>query len=374
MDILQIQQSDPRIIEAAQLKREKVRAWLRSTGLDGVIISRRDNFAWVTNGGDNRVINCSEAGVGHIVITQDKRYLVSYYMDADRMIEDQVPGQGYDLETVFWYDGDERLRAKALAGENVGADTHVPGTRYVAEAIMDLQWPLNDIEVARLRWLGQQIGDILEKVMRQVEPGLTEREIQILLHTEIIKRGMDYEVPIVGVDERIHKHRHVLATDKTLQRYLLLGPVVRRWGLFALVSRSVHFGEPPADVLRAFTVAATIEGRILSILEEGLKFSKILEYQKTWYEELGVQDGWKFHFQGGPTGYVLVDAARSLTQKMVQVPQAYSWFTTVKGAKVEELALLTDAGVEIASLGDNWPTIQVATPRGTIAVPGMLIR
>jgi len=50
-------QSDPRIIEAAAAKREQVRFWLKATGQDGVIISRRDNFAWLTCGGDNRVIN-----------------------------------------------------------------------------------------------------------------------------------------------------------------------------------------------------------------------------------------------------------------------------------------------------------------------------
>lgn len=367
-------QSDLRIVEAAALKREKVRAWLKESGLDGVIISRRDNFAWITCGGDNRVINSSEVGVGHIVITQNKHYLVSYYMDSDRLMEDQVPGQGYEQVTMYWYEGDERLRAKELAGKSVGADTIIPGTKFVGEEIMDLQWPLNDIEVTRIRWVGRQVGEVLENLLRKVEPGMTEREIANQLHIEIINRGMDLDVSIVGSDERIHKHRHVLATNKLLRRYLLLGPVASRWGLHALVSRSVHFGEPSEEVKKAFLAAATIEGRVISSLREGLKFSEILEKQKAWYEELGIHEGWKYHFQGGPTGYVLVDVHRNQTNKAVQVPQAFSWFTTVKGAKVEELTLLTEEGVEIASLGDNWPTIEVDTETGPFAVPGMLIR
>ena len=376
------QQADPRILEASAHKREKLRAWLKTNGLDGAIISRRDNFAWITTGGDNRVINCSEMGVGHLVITPDRHYLVSHYMDSDRLMEEQVPGQGYEQVTTYWYQGDERARALALAGENVAADTHFPRTHFAAEAIMDLQWPLNEIEVTRTRWLARAVGQILEKVFREVEPGMTEREIQRQLHSQLIRQGIDFEVAIVGSDERIHKYRHVLATDKPLERYLLLGPVVRKWGLFALVSRCAHFGEPPAEVQRAFQAAATIEARIISILEEslekgldkGLKFSRILECQKAWYEQLGVPDGWIYHFQGGPTGYVLVDAARSLTDKAIQVPQAYSWFTTVKGAKVEEVTLLTQNGVEIASLGQNWPVIEVDTPKGPYKVPGMLIR
>jgi Xaa-Pro aminopeptidase len=160
--------SDPFIIRAGASKREKVRAWLREADLDGVIISRRDNFAWVTCGGDNRVINCSEVGVGHIVITQDKHYLVSYYMDSDRLLEDQVPGQGYEQVTLFWHEGDERLRARDLAGARVGADTHVAGATFAGEAIMDLQWPLNELEVERSRWLGRAVGEILERVFREI--------------------------------------------------------------------------------------------------------------------------------------------------------------------------------------------------------------
>jgi len=369
-----MERTDPYIIEAGAKRREKVRAWLREMELDGVIISRRDNFAWVTCGGDNRVINCTEVGVGHLVITHDEHYLVAYYMDSDRMLQDHVPGQGYEQVTLFWHEGDERLRALDLAGKRVAADTPVPGTLFAGEAIMDLQWPLDELEVERSRWLGRMVGDILERVMREVEPGMTEREIQHLLHGEVIRCGMDLEVPIVGSDERIHKYRHVLATDKPLDRYLLLGPVVRRWGLFALVSRSMHFGEPPEDVRNAFRCVSTIEGRIMAMLRERLPFAEILAHQKQWYNELGFPGGWNYHFQGGPTGYVLVDAARSLTNKVVQVPQTYSWFTTATGAKVEELTLLTENGVEIPSLGKNWPTIAVDTTTGPFEVPGMLIR
>jgi hypothetical protein len=58
----------------------------------------------------------------------------------------------------------------------------------------------------------------------------------------------------------------------------------------------------------------------------------------------------------------------------VQAPQPFSWWTTVKGAKVEELTILTKDGPEIASLDNGWPLITVETEAGPIAVPGMMIR
>jgi antitoxin VapB len=366
--------NDMRAVIDAARKRERVRVWLEQKGLDGVILSRRDNFAWITCGGDNRVATSSENGVGHLVITRDRQYLVAYYMDTARLSNEQVAGQGYEPVTVYWYEGDERERAKALAGKKVAADTIYPGTEFVHEEIKDMHWPLTELELERMRWLGQQENELLGKILREVKPGMTERDIYKMLHCEIIQRGMDLDVPIVGSDERIHQYRHLLATDKKLERYLILGPVVRRWGLFALVSRSLHFDQPPKEVQKAFRAAATIEARVIMSLKEGLKFSAILEHQKSWYEELGISQGWIYHFQGGPTGYTLVDSTRNQTNKTVQCPQPFAWFTTVKGAKVEELSILTSNGPEIASMGEGWPALQVDTESGKYSVPGMLIR
>ena len=54
--------------------------------------------------------------------------------------------------------------------------------------------------------------------------------------------------------------------------------------------------------------------------------------------------------------------------------QAYDYFITITGAKFEELTLLTEDGVEVASLGPGWPTRSVQTPNGETVVPDVLIR
>jgi len=366
--------TDQQLLQDTSAKRDRVRTWLDKRGLDGVILSRADNFAWITSGGSNKVIEDLDTGVGHLVITRDRHYLVAYYMDAERLWAEQAPGQGYELVTKFWHEGDERIFAKTLAGKKVGADTLFPGTEHINQEIVELQWPFTDLDLRRTRWLSKQQSDVLEKIFREVEPGMAEIEIGQHVAREFISRGIKVDVPILGSDERIAKYRHVLATNKKLERYLLLGPVISRWGLHSLCSRSMHFGEPPAEVRRAYQAAATIEGRIFSELREGLKFSKILELQKRWYTELGYPDGWNYHFQGGPTGYVIVDVSQNQTDNVIRAPQPYSWFTTIRGAKVEELSILTTGGLEIASLGDHWPTISVETEKGSILVPDMLVR
>ena len=362
------------VVRDAAKKRELVREWLEKRGLDGVILSTAENFAWITCGGNSRVVNDSDNGVGHIVITRDKQYLVAYYMDAERLSEEQAPGQGYELVTMYWHEGDERERAKELAGKKIGADTIFPGMEYINSEIVNMQWPITDLELERYRWLGKIQNEVLAKIFDAVEPGMKENEIAAWVVIEFAKQGIKVDVPICGSDERIFKYRHILATDKKIDRYLILGPVISRWGLHSLVSRSMYFGEPPDEVRKAYLAAATIEGRIFTELREGLKFSKILELQKKWYKDVGYSDGWNYHFQGGPTGYVVVDVGQNQTDHIVCAPQPYSWFTTIQGAKVEELSILTKNGVEIASMFDNWPSIQVDTKVGSYTVPGMLIR
>jgi hypothetical protein len=66
--------------------------------------------------------------------------------------------------------------------------------------------------------------------------------------------------------------------------------------------------------------------------------------------------------------------SQNQTDNMIRLLQPYSWFTTIRGAKVEGLSILTTEGLEIVSLSDHWPTISVETEKGPILVPGMLVR
>ena len=74
-------------------------------------------------------------------------------------------------------------------------------------------------------------------------------------------------------------------------------------------------------------------------------------------------------------GYTLADATRCLDLAARAVPrQAYDYFLTLTGAKFEELMLLTEDGVEFASLGIGWPTRQMEALGQKIVVPDVMIR
>ena len=106
--------SPEQVLADVRIKEDRVRAFLEREGLDALVLGRQDNFAWLTAGGDNRVVTTSEMGFGYLVVTQDRKWLVSHSMDGQRFIEEQVPGQGYKLVTSYWHQASPEQKALNL--------------------------------------------------------------------------------------------------------------------------------------------------------------------------------------------------------------------------------------------------------------------
>ena len=364
------------ILTDAKIKEERVRAFLEREGLDALVLGRQDDFAWITVGGDSHVITTSEMGFAYLVITRDRKWLVSYSMDGRRFVDEHIADQGYELVTLYWHQGSPEDKVLELTkGKKVGADFALPGARQYSAEIVDLHYPLTDLDIERCRWIGRTADRILTQIAQDLQPGMTEREIAARLLYEYALAGLTIDVLIVGADERIKRYRHPIPTDNVLQRYALLHPAARRWGLHANVTRLVHFGEPSPETRRAMDAAATVGAHVATMLAPGVRFADILVEQRRMYAELDYPDEWNYHFQGGITGYTLGDSARCLNpETRVVERQAYDYFITITGAKFEELMLLTEQGVEIASRGPEWPVRNVNTPNGGLSVPDVLIR
>jgi antitoxin VapB len=364
------------VLSNVKIREDRVYAFLEREGLDALVLGRQDNFAWITAGGDSRVIATSELGFAYVVITKNKKWLVSYSMDGQRFIDEQATDQGYELVTLYWHEGSPEDKVLELTqGMSVGADFPLPGSRQYGAEIVDLHYPLTDLDIARCRWIGKTCDHILTEVAQDLQPGVSEREIAARLLHEYALEGMTIDVLIVGFDERIRNYRHPMPTDNVLQRYALLHPAARRWGLHANITRLVHFGQPPTEIVRAIGGVSTIGAHVAAMIAPGVRFADILAQEKRLYRQLDYTDEWHYHFQGGITGYTLADPARCLDPAARVVErQTYDYFITITGAKFEELTLLTEDGVEIASLGPSWPTQQVRTPNGDIVVPDVFVR
>jgi len=367
-----VSRADPRLVAAAARKVERLRTWLQEQSFDSVLISRRDNFAWLTLGGDSHVLKNTEVGTGHLLVTPTKQYLLAYAMDGPRLMDEQLSGLGYEPVINRWYEEDPRQSALAMGGKRVAADAPLPGAIDQSLEISRLHEPLADLELDRLRWLGRQTGLIFEQTAPLVRPGMSEWEIAALFTEAFAARKIELDVLLVGVDDRAEQYRHVIPTERRLERYVLINPAARRWGLHANVSRCLHFGPVKESLGKAYNDATAIAAEALAMLRPDVPFSAVLEKIKTSFSQRGYPEGWREHFPGGVTGYVVADC-RSLTDLKTVCSQAYDWFVTLPGVMVEELSLLTETGLEIPSLGQDWPRIWVATESVSLQLPAMWV-
>ena len=357
-------------------KRQRVIEFLDREGLDALVVGRQDNFAWLTGGGDNRVVTTSEMGAALAVVTKTHKWLVAYPMDSGRILDEEIAGQGFEPIVIRWYEGSLGEKALELTrGMRTGADFALPEAHQYGSEITDLHYPLTDLELKRCRWLGGASNRILAAVAAELKPGMTERAVAARLLHEYALAGMTLDVLLVGFDHRIVQYRHSPPTDNTLESYALLHPAARRWGLHANVTRLVHFGAPPADIRQAIDAAISIAAGVFAMIEPGRRFAEILDEQKMLYREFGFPEEWHNHFQGGVTGYTLADPTCCLNPEARIVDgQAFDYFITITGAKFEELTLLAGGRTEMPSAGPGWPLRKVETQRGVVMAPDVWIR
>ncbi|MBN1675605.1 MAG: M24 family metallopeptidase [Kiritimatiellae bacterium] len=357
-------------------KVKRVREFMASQRCDAVLIGRADNFAWLTCGGNNKVVKSWETGFGFLLITPDAVKLIAQVMDGPRIRDDELQGMAVEYVPLHWYEPSKEDTVAALTkGKKVLADCPIPGATVAPGLLYALHYPLTDKEIARLKWLGARSDAILRQVADSVTPGMREVEVANRLQAEYALSGIDGDVLLVGSDERTARYRHPNPSDKPVDKWLLLHPAVQKWGLHANVTRHVSFGEPAAEIRKKYDTACRVHATALSMCEPGTRFSDILAAQKETYKACGFEEEWRLHFQGGITGYLLADPTLcTAPQNEVRMNMAYDWFITVTGVKSEELSINTRAGVETPSLAGNWPTTPYDANGKTFAMPEILVR
>ncbi len=358
-------------------KLARIRSYLDQSGRNAAVIGRRDNFAWLTGGGDNTVLRNSELGFSLLVVTAHAVYHVAQIMDGPRILEEELQGLGAEPVYLRWYEQSRDDKAVELMGRGcAAADIPVHGTDFVPRDITSLHYPLTDQEMERCRVIGDTTDRIITRVANAVRPGMREREIEAMLLSESAKEGMACDVLLIGSDERISRFRHPTPSDKTVDRLVLLAPVLRKWGLHAAVSRMLFFGDTiPVDVAARFHAVCRIEAAAISMSVPGTPFASILDEQKRLYMETGFADEWRNHYQGGITGYTVSDASLCMDPRArVSSNQSFAWFITITGVKVEELALSGPAGFEIPSAHGSWPLAEFEYRGARIRLPQILQR
>jgi Xaa-Pro dipeptidase len=373
MDYSILNKTSPEDIET---KKDRVLNYLDSKEYDGAVIGRRDNFAWFTCGGENKVLNFSDFGFSYLLITKDKIQLISQIMDGQRVIDEEMSGFDIEYVPLKWFeDSKEDKILKLTSGKNLLSDVPLAGCKYSPKEFYSLHYPLTPLEIERLRWLGSKTERIIRNVSDSISSGMSEIEIAGMLLGEYGRSGIECEVLMIGSDERISKYRHPLPTDKKVEKFVLVHPAVKKWGLHANVTRLVSLEKVIPEIQKRYDAACRIAGEVILSCKQGTKFSSILERQKYLFENFGYKDEWEKHYHGGISGYLLADATVGMDPDLSVISnQAYDWFITITGVKVEELSINANNNIEVTSINGAWPVKEYEINSQNLKLPQILCK
>src|SRR4249920_3034319 len=112
-----------------EAKHQKLVEWLRAQRLEGVLIRRHENIAWLTGGAvEVRVLTPGETGVASLLVTaQGKRYYFTTENEAPRLHDEEFGQLDFEQVMFPWYADDTVAAAARLADGPLGSDTPGPG-------------------------------------------------------------------------------------------------------------------------------------------------------------------------------------------------------------------------------------------------------
>lgn len=364
-------------------KIDRLKNFLISEKLDGILLTQVRNFYWITAGiANNQIVLNKDVGAATIFIRKDgAKFLLCSYAEAGRLMDESLMELGYELKQFNWYETNavkdvrgEIVRELSQGGK-IGSDIDFPGAVNVDEKFKRLRFTLSDSEIKRLRWVGRQTTEAIANVCRLIQPGMGEYEIEAMTSAELRSRGIIPTVLLIGVDDRISKYRHALPGGAKLQKYGMINVVAEKWGMPVAVTRFVHFGPLPNELKTKLVKTAKVNAHYQLATVPGKNLAELFEECKSWYGEAGYPDEWKLHHQGGAIGYddreyVIYPGVN----EVVQSHQAFAWNPTITGAKVEDTIIIFDDHFEVITIADNWPMIKTELNGKVYEQPGILIR
>jgi antitoxin VapB len=357
-------------------KHDKLVEWLKAQGLAGVLIRRNENVAWVTGGAvELRVLTPGETGVASLLVTAaGKRYYFTTENEAPRLHDEEFGALDFEPVLFQWWTDDTAGAAAKIAGGRLGSDT--PGAGFTPVNLHPLRAALSESEIARYRWLGAETAAATVEALHEVEPGLSEYDLEAITAAGLLRRGILPSVALYAVDERIFNYKHAVPRGKRLKHYGMLNLCSRKWGLAISITRFIHFGALPAELESRFNSAAHVNAALLNATRVGATSAELFKIAQAAYAARGFPGEERFHHQGGATGYGEREWVATPTGTEVVVDnQAFAWNPSIRGGKVEDTVILRDGVIENLTATPEVPVLTDAIVNGSAyAAAGVLVK
>ena len=309
--------------------------------------------------GRGRPIDATAPRSPYTVLVTEERATVHYRNNEDSRVraEERWGELGFDFEPYPWY-------------ESAPLPPGLPPPEEVERALAPLRRTLSEEEIGRYRVAGAETAEAMVETIERVEPSLRELGAAGELAGRLAARGFVSAVVLVAGEERQPLHRHPLPTEAPLGKHALLAATAERDGLHVSLTRLVSFGTPPAELAERVRSAAQVDSAMLGASRPGTTTGEVLDVAAAAYAALGFPDEWRLHHQGGITGYRGREIF-AVPDEPTPLPPlgAVAWNPSIAGgAKSEDTALVSVAGVEVVTRTPSLPELELdGLTRPTIA-------
>jgi Xaa-Pro dipeptidase len=359
-------------------KLKRTREYLDGKKLDGVYLKKRSNFAWITCGGDNRIVDHSEEGWSGVLVTKKQAVLITDNTEMPRILDEEIAGLPIERYEYTWYKaGLAESILKVCGIGNVACDVEIEGLKRLGPDFDRVQYQLTGPELDRYRVLGRETARCFTRVGNAIAPGMAETEVAAMVSGELMKKNIQPQLVLVACDNRISDYRHPIPTEQKIVRYVMYVAVAVKWGLNLSITRFVHFGDPPQEIARKMEAIQNIDARLIHSTRPGRKLVDIFRQHRDNFARFGYPDEWMKLHQGGSTGYRIRDVKPTLDTpdtELVLLHQAYAWNPSIAGVKSEDTVLVLEHENEIISEDSDWPAVSVDVDRDTVRRAAILVK
>ncbi len=346
--------------EEIKEKERRIRDFLQGNSLKGLLLKRQANFSWLTGGGLNLVGITTEFGAASLLITEQKKFVLSNNIEAPRMIlEEGLEKQGFIIKIFPWHDEQEQAIVKELMDKgSLGSDVPFPEAKVMTEEIARLRYSLTLEEIERYRWLGEKVSYALEKTLMETQRGEKESGVVGRLCNELWRDRIDPVTLMAAADDRVTLFRHPIPSEKKIDQMLMVSVNARKWGLIVSLTRFIHFGKVSEELRKKYEANVFIDCTFMAHTKPGIPAGEVLDRGIKAYKKMGFPVEWKLHHQGGSIGYTGRDYRVNFeTPDIIQENQAFTWNPSITGTKSEDTILATSEGPEPITKPVIYPTL-----------------
>ncbi len=355
-------------------KHQQVVEWLRSEALDGILLKRNENVAWLTGGAvELRVLTPGETGVASLLVTKEGgRFYLTTANEAPRLHDEEFGKLDFEPVIFPWYADGTCEAALRLARGSVACDVPTPG--FAHANLYPLRAGLQETEIERFRWLGRETADAVTAVLKELTPGISEYAMEGQVAAALLSRGILPSVYLMAVDERIFKYKHAVARGARMEKYGMINLCARKWGLTVSITRFAHVGAVPDELQAKFHATAQVNAALLDASRVGTTSAELYRVARDAYAREGFAGDEQMHHQGGATGYWEREwVATPSGSETVVDGEAFAWNPSVRGGKVEDTVLLRDGKIELLTPTPELPGLESSANGTSYPATGVLV-